>query len=73
MRFEKYCFGLGVPVVPVAMKVINPWPLEVCITRRVHRLSTCCGDTSTRGSIGSCQPDALPVAQRAKPIGVCSH
>jgi hypothetical protein len=29
MRFEKYCFGLGVPVVPVAMKVINPWPLEV--------------------------------------------
>ena len=40
MRFEKYCFGLGVPVVPVAMKVINPWPLEVCIARRVHRLST---------------------------------
>jgi hypothetical protein len=32
-----------------------------------------CGDTSTRRSIGSCQPDALPVAQRAKPIGVCSH
>jgi hypothetical protein len=29
MRFEKYCFGLGVPVVPVAMKVVNPWPLEV--------------------------------------------
>ena len=46
MRFEKYCFGLGVPVVPVAMKVINPWPLEVCLYRpysRVHRLSTYCG------------------------------
>jgi hypothetical protein len=43
MRFEKYCFGLGVPVVPVAMKVINPWPLEVGITRRAHRLSTGCG------------------------------
>ena len=27
MRFEKHCFGLGVPVVPVAMRVLNPWPL----------------------------------------------
>ena len=28
MRFEKYCFSLGVPVLPVAMVVINPWPLK---------------------------------------------
>jgi 1-acyl-sn-glycerol-3-phosphate acyltransferase len=28
MRFEKYCFSLGRPVVPVALRCINPWPFE---------------------------------------------
>ena len=26
LRFEKYIFGLGVPVVPVALHYYNPWP-----------------------------------------------
>jgi hypothetical protein len=30
-RFEKHCFGLGVPVVPVAMRCINPWPFEYVV------------------------------------------
>ena len=28
MRYEKYCFSLGRPVVPVALRCINPWPFE---------------------------------------------
>ena len=26
MRYEKYVFSLGLPVVPIATRIINPWP-----------------------------------------------
>ena len=31
MRYEKYCFSLGRPVVPVALRCINPWPFEYIV------------------------------------------
>jgi hypothetical protein len=30
-RFEKHCFSLGRPVVPVAMRCVNPWPFEYVV------------------------------------------
>ena len=32
MQYQKFVFGLGVPVVPVALKIRNPWPIEFLVT-----------------------------------------
>jgi len=32
MQYQKFVFGLGVPVIPIALKIWNPWPIEYMMT-----------------------------------------
>ena len=31
-QYQKFVFGLGVPVIPIALKIWNPWPIEYMMT-----------------------------------------